>query len=384
MPPKMTAYYIPNFKTTIPTSLESFVTGQNIFKKIKSLLKMYKRYLFIKFSEQEKLICPTICANTKRILWINCSSTSIGDSIMELSGRVLLSGKFIIDLLTNKKNAPLYTEDSIFQNIYTHIDDLDPQNYDFILLDINNSKSLHLKIKYFKHIKYAELQGFFYGLDFNRMLFSYHRINALLNYPYTQEQLDHLAKNFLYLLPEAPTFSKNKKRIVIAVGGEDQIRSYTFWGEVIIAILQLFPSCTISLVGSQNGLTSVKQIQAKLQQQYKDGISGQILEIKTLTSNSKINDQSNKFPVTNYVAQLSLLETARLISNSDIFIGADGGLMHIAEAFNLAGVALFTKFNPKYRLGYNSQLETISAKNDVSSIPPEKIINKLRTICCQS
>ena len=51
--------------------------------------------------------------------------------------------------------------------------------------------------------------------------------------------------------------------------------------------------------------------------------------------------------------------------------------MHIAEAFKLAGVALFAKFRPELRLGYNTRLRVLFSNDDVKQISAQQIIAEL-------
>ena len=66
---------------------------------------------------QKNLELYSILPKHKKILWINISAPSLGDSQMDLSSRIMLSDKQI-DLFTDTKNSNLYESDSIFRNIY--------------------------------------------------------------------------------------------------------------------------------------------------------------------------------------------------------------------------------------------------------------------------
>ena len=53
---------------------------------------------------------------------------------MDLSSRVLLAGKKI-DLLTDKKNANLYSNDLYFSSVFTSYKDVISENYDLVIVD---------------------------------------------------------------------------------------------------------------------------------------------------------------------------------------------------------------------------------------------------------
>lgn len=347
--PKHSAWYNLLFKTTIPNNIENVKSKMSFLDKINATIKVYRRFLLLLLNNQLSLELEYLPNNIKKVLWVNISSTSLGDSIMELSGRVLLRDKFIIDLVTNKRNYAIYKEDDIFNNIYLLEDSL-PNDYDFILLDVNNTKSIKFKTHHFKNIPFISLMGYFYGADFNRMLFSFHRINAILNYPYAQNDLDNMSKNYLHLQNKAVI--KNNNLVIVAVGGEDKvIRTYNDWGYALSALHAKLPLLNFLLIGSENGLIAANEIMA--------------LNLSRIES---------------LVNQCSILEAANHIQRATYFLGADGGLMHIAEAFNLYGVTLFAKFNPEFRLSKTTKLKSLYDKTSVSNISPDIIINAFSTI----
>lgn len=338
----------PRFETLIPNDSFFYNSNKSTIKIIRDYIRYYRRQLLLIIHSQLSLERKVIPNNTKKILWFNPSSTSIGDAIMELSGRLLLKNNYEIDLYTDKKNADVFINDDVFKKVYDRVDVI-PNKYDLIFLDICNSKSIRLKSKYFKKIPFCHIQGFFYGFDFNRMLFSFHRINFLLNSPYSQIELDNIARQYL-------TSAKNtniSKNIVVAIGGEDASRKYNYWSKVILILLTKYKDFTINLVGSKNAINDSLEI---------------------LDFCKHFNH------INNYVAKLSISQTMEIISKATYFIGVDGGLMHIAESYHLKGLVLFAKFNPIYRLSYVSRLNFLYDKMDVNNIDSEKIITALDRI----
>lgn len=344
--PKVSEIYTPNIDANIP---RDYFENENIIKKIKNIYKLYRRFMLLCFTSQRMLLRQSIPLNVKKVLWINISSTSIGDSIMELSGRVLLKNKYEIDLVTDVKNVALYENDDIFKNICASPN----QNikYDLIILDILNTKSIKFKAKYFNCTPFVTLRGYWdssnYGRDYNRMLFSYHRINKLLNDKYPSNYIDDIANN--YLAKNNETIVTSNLIISIAIGGEDPIRTYKNMKAFVAYMAINYADARINLLGSRNGTILAAEIMAL-----------------------------NYSNVYNFVGEITLQETQDLLAQSSFFIGVDGGLMHIAEAYKLKGVVLFAKYLPKYRLGYKSNLKYIFTLKDINEISLESLKELLK------
>ena len=79
--------YVLPFKNEIPNYTQDFLSKNNL---IKRYLKFLKRFIFILLSGQYSLEVNNIDPHQKKILWINVSAPSIGDSLMDLSSRSLL------------------------------------------------------------------------------------------------------------------------------------------------------------------------------------------------------------------------------------------------------------------------------------------------------
>ena len=109
-------YTLP-FKYEIPNYTSVFLEESSITKR---WIKFIKRYIYLTIKRQTALEIRQILPKHRNILWINLSAPSLGDSLMDLSSRVLLKGKEV-DLFTDKKNANLYQDDSIFSRIFTQM-----------------------------------------------------------------------------------------------------------------------------------------------------------------------------------------------------------------------------------------------------------------------
>lgn len=339
--------FIPEFKTTIPHKAEFQLSSERFSHKINEYWRLFRREISLILSGQKFLERKIIPAGTKKILWLAPSLQNIGDSVMSLSGRVLLKDNYQIDLLVNKKNLPLFATDDIFKRVYSEPQEI-TDSYDLILLYCVKSITLKMKKRYFRKIPYCHFRGHFDGIEFNWILYSFHRINALLNYPYSQEQIDKLARPRLNL-PDL--VEPDSWRLIVAIGGEDiNRRTYLHWETVLQGILSKYDNLHICLLGNDNGLEMASLLMERFGKKLK-----------------------------NEVGQHSLLSAASLIKNSGYFIGCDGGLMHIASAYELPGVALFGFFEPEYRLPYNSALAAFFDEGSVNNINPEAVVNAFLT-----
>ena len=103
-----------NFSDFIPSEQKKYL--QKEAWKFKRIFKFFRRYLYVYFTGQLKLERDSITQASKSILWINTTAPSLGDSLMDLSGRALLKN-YAVDLYTSSKNSILYQYDEIFSNI---------------------------------------------------------------------------------------------------------------------------------------------------------------------------------------------------------------------------------------------------------------------------
>ena len=106
-------YTLP-FKFEIPNYSDEYIKNNSINPRV---IKYIRRNLFMLFKWQKPLERHNILKEENKILWINISAPSIGDSLMDLSSRILLSEKKI-DLFTDKKNSNVFKNDHIFENIF--------------------------------------------------------------------------------------------------------------------------------------------------------------------------------------------------------------------------------------------------------------------------
>lgn len=93
-----------------------------------------------------------------------------------------------------------------------------------------------------------------------------------------------------------------------------------------------------------------------------------ILEILPIENVSQINFQSTHF------YSKDLREIASLIEGSDVFIGADSGMMHLAASTNTRTIGLFNTTNPKVYTPYGNTNESV----DTNVVGVDEIIGIIK------
>ena len=287
----------------------------------------------------------------KNILWINISAPSLGDSLMDLSSRVMLRGKNI-DLFTDQKNFHLYTNDYIFKSIYTKVEEVQKSNYDVIIIDSYSTRSINIKSKIAPLIPFVGMFGYYNGPEVNRVLFSFHQMNHLLGYIRAEGEINASAKSSMSIskldqdiisqidLPDT--------YIAIVLGGEWGYRTYNQWDKVIELILINDKQANFVFIGAANA----KDIAQELSNQFY---------------------KSNIF---NYVAKYSFNQTAQIIKQAKILLCCDGGLMHASNAVNTPVVPLFARLTPQMQLTDAIHAFPLFDRNDVNNILVEEILEK--------
>ena len=316
--------------------------------KIRWVFKYLKRKFFMKLALQERLIVDAIPRNTKRILWINLSATSLGDSIMDLSGRVLLE-EFEVDLLTDVKNYGLYQNDMFFKKVFHRVIDARSAHlyhaYDLIIIDAFSPKIISIKKEIAPLTPFLGMWSYLNGFETHRTVFSFVRIEWLLGHHSSKGQpiLPILAISNFYEISN----KSNKPLVAFVVGAEWKFRHYDKWSAVIS---ELKNDYQVVLIGSSNGVQE----------------AAEIISI---------------FPdCLNFVGICSLSETVSIISQAKVIFAADGGLWHVACALNKPTIALFAAmplFNDSgMRVNRDTKAmvcETLYDDVQVSNIAPSEI-----------
>jgi len=336
------------FKYEIPHYIKAFIK-QRFF--LSRWIKYFKRYLFITMNSQTKLELSAILPVHKDVLWINISAPSFGDSLMDLSSRVMLEGRNI-DLFTTDNVASLFLNDRVFKNVYSNIEMAKKNNYSLIIVDSFSSRSIEVKCRIAPKVDFVGMYGYFNGPEVNRVLFSFHQMNKLLNYKNSEKEINFSARTLI-------SISKVDKEIInkinlpdsfiaIVLGGEWKYRTYNHWDKVIENILKKNKHLNIILLGSENANLIAKKIFAQF-------------------SNNNIF---------NYVAQHSFNQTSEIISRANVLLCCDGGLMHAANSFNKIVIPLFARLTPEMQLTDCINAFPLFDDLDVNNIEAEDVIEK--------
>jgi len=335
------------FNSTIPSYVDQFVIEG---PSIKKFIKFHKRKFYLFLKKQNSLEVRQISSKHSKILWINVSAPSLGDSLMDLSSRILLQNKEI-DLYTSEKNQFLYKNDGYFRNVYTNVSEVKTK-YDLIILDSYSIRSIRIKYKIDQKAEYISMFGYFNGPEVNRVLFSFNRMAEIIKYKGDVNKINEIAKCSLDLSEEDKLFvsriSLPESYIVIAVGGEWEYRTYKDWENVILSITKLNPDESIVIVGSKNATEDAKKI-------------------LRACGSTKIVD---------YVNKLSFMQTIGVIRKAKILICCDGGLMHGSNAVGQSVIPLFARLSPDMQLTKSIKSFPLFDRSDVNKIHFSKIIKK--------
>lgn len=336
------------FKFDIPNYIDNFHQKESF---LKLWIKFVKRKVYIYLKGQKSLEISNIFIGHKNILWINLSAPSLGDSLMDLSSRVLLSDKKI-DLFTDIKNASLYKNDFIFSNVFTQLNEVLQNRYDLVIVDSYSTRSISIKAKIAPQTRFIGMFGYFNGPEVNRVLFSFHRMNQILSYKKTFQQINKMAKCSLTIsIKDIEKIEKTNLPscyIAIAIGGEWDYRTYKNWDKVINELINKNLNLKIVLIGSNNGHDEAELITKKF-------------------SNNNIF---------NCVSKFTFNQTAQIICQAKILLCCDGGLMHSANAVNTVIVSLFARLDRDMQLTDSNCAFSLFDKTDVNNISYKEVLKK--------
>ncbi len=336
----------------VPSDQARFLTGEAT--QARRVWKFFRRILVLFFLGQTRRELTFIPPSARRILWINLSASSLGDSLMDLSSASLLSGREL-HLLTSKKNACLHAAGQTFHKVFSEECPARLENasqaYDLVIVDAFTPRSLLPKVRISWKAPFVGMYGFLNGYEVHRTIYSYQRMRRLLG---SSPHLSIQYKPHFRLSGHVNTPVIPRPYVCVVVGAEWEFRKYPFWAEVVKGL----PSdLTVVLVGSNNGVRDAAAIMKEC--------AGSI----------------------NLVGKCSLLETVQIISESSHLLAADGGLWHVGSALSIPSVALFADcqlFDAFGRAVTRSTEDipaiTLVSKRQVSEISPSSIIEAFNTL----
>lgn len=323
---------------------------------VRLVLKLLKRKCFFLVSMQHFLHCDSVAHRDARILWVNLSAPSIGDSLMDLSGRVLLSG-LNVDLLTSRRNVELYKTDPYFEKVFSSVFSVIlssfSRRYEFVILDSFSPKLVTLKMIVAPLARFTGFYGYLNGFEVHRTHFSFFRVSEIFSLSVPSLAI---VRPHLFLPASRRSLGRCPRTVAVALGGEWGFRNYQHWVDVIEKILD--HGYHVSLVGSSNGLAEASKVTSRF--------------------GNRVSDK---------VSKCSLLETAQCIDSCSAFIGADGGLWHIACGLGIPNVVLFADCQLFDEQGHRVDRSTPACKSvalyserSVSDIDPIDVVRAFSTL----
>ncbi len=281
---------------------------------------------------------------TSRMLWVY-NWTTIGDSLMDLAVRRAVPAHVRIDLYIAEWLAPMFAGDPRFEHIYTRIEDC-AGPYDFVVMQEFNSRCVRMKIKAAPRAPFATVFGHLRGEQFDRMSFAQRRFEQLFGLP-----VGDPAPQWLALGPR-PERDAARTRIAVGLGAKDPRRWYRRWPEVLQALLAQWPADRAPpefvLLGNRTGHEDLARFPPEL-----------------VATHCRVE-----------IDRLALPEVVRCMHECDAFLGADGGLMHLAVACDLPGLALFAEIDPAMRLLSGTRLRSLSADGAIGSLGPLRVADE--------
>lgn len=298
-------------------------------------------------------------AENAHVLWIYGGKASVGDAVMDLSGRALLRGREApVDLLIAPSLKAVFEGDDIFRHVYDDPTAVNAADYDVVVMQEFNYPTLRIKRRHFAALPFACLFRFFHGPDRNQTQFSLAAVNDVFALGLGPDTLFSRAKPYLRAETELPDAIEQqlpqRPFLAIAMGGVEPRRTYAHWRECLAAYDEAYVPgmpAGIVLLGSGNGAEAASAL---------------------------MQAQFTHLQLASFVGELSLRDAKRVIANAALFVGADGGLMHVAHTTPTPSVTLFAKAEPPYlRLTPGCQSTPLQTESDVSAVDPIELADTI-------
>lgn len=346
----------------VPPFTEEIPLDYDPVKKKSGLSVLWRRtrpYLSLLLYRQIPLQRHSIARKPQRILWIYKGTPQLGDSLMDLSGRMLFKDSGIqVDLYTDPHLHQLFQADDLFDRVFSTPEDIRASEYDLVILDSFKGRCIKDKLKYLPRTPFVTIRGYFSGPEFNRTLFSFFRLKQLLQLNECVSRIEAMARPHLASSDlDKATIEKVKipvGAIAIALGGASQSRTYTHWDIVIKELFRLHAHMPIVLLGSSNAITMREKI---------------------------LNDfrRDPARVVIDCVDQYTPTQTFEITTQCRLMVCVDGGLLHIANAANIPTVSLFDKYvAPELRLTVANRSISLQSEGDISDLPPKKVVEAIK------
>ena len=339
------AVFLPQVPGTLHSNWADFLLRKSIAK---LFLHRLKRALYLRANGQNKLLAPKIPQATRRVLWVYLGMPQLGDSIMDLSARVLFSGShFKVDLYSTENIASLYRGDPFFAATYSDTTAPDFDQYDFLLLQALSWKCMRFKVGHLPRQKFLALQGYYYGPEFNRLEFGFNAVSHFLG---SAAVAPSTIKPVFNLKLGHAAAQRDQDTIALVLGGVAAYRTYAHWDEFVALILKAEPRTEIVLTGSANG----RELAEALMKQF-----GQ---------SQRLRDE---------VGTQTIPEVFARIRDVALLVCADGGLMHLGRASQTPILALLAgPIHPLLRFAASEHATAVHAPHSVSDIPAQQLFTE--------
>lgn len=332
-------------------NLEAEYRAHPLGRRFKWLKQWARLKIVLWLSGQLRRRVQQLPTGTRKVLYAY-DWGAIGDSIMDLSQRQLFPADIQLDLYMPAKAAVLFEGDARFKNIYRNAADC-PADYDLIVLHNISPALVKFKTQRYPDTPFYDVLGFIQGELYARAFFCHASLSRLLGPTRTDICRPQLGKRHVESVYVQPN------TVLVAMGALDQQRRrYKQW-PALLAQLQ-----AARLAENRSPLTFVLT-----------GLGA--------TAREDVASLPPQFVQEHCVVCLDLPsfpEVQAKIASCQYFLGPDGGLMHIAEAMNKQGVALFAQVNPGWRLHQGSQLHALFNAQTVDNITPSDIVAQFKQV----
>ncbi len=312
--------------------------------------RYFRRAMVFGVSGQGRYLRDKIDPTWKRGLWLYKGVPQIGDSLMDLAPRSLFQQQGLeVDLYTDPHLAQLYSDDPWFHRVLDNPHEIANQRYDFVIVPSHKNRSLRHKSRLLPALPWVSMHGFYTGPDFHRARFATQRLLDLLDQELPPSEFALHEAQKLCPLPTLSEARSAGRKVAIALGGVNAPRTYRHWPTLASALKTHLGNLDVTLVGSANAEAWAQAF---------------------------IDKCEGMFPISNRVNQTSLTECRALIQEQELFLAADGGLMHLGATTSTQMVSLFDgEISPLWQLSMpHLQFALQSATADVNDVPMAAVI----------
>jgi len=338
-------------RVPVPADDEAFAARKGAAR---LALRTARRALLLRISGQQRHLQTRLAQSWRRLLWIHEGMPQIGDALMDLAPRSLLTESgFQVDLFAAPHIAQLFAGDAWFGRVISDPADLQADRYDAAIVLSHDHKAMRLKRDRLAALPWVSLQGFYGGPDFHRARFATQRLCDLLDLTLAPEVF---ARHSAQKLSPSPSQLGLAAAgcVALVLGGVWPERTYTRWWELVEA-LRAQGSDRLLLLGAANGREMADRILARGQG---------LLEMH------------------DHVGRTSLREAQGLIARSALVVCADGGLMHLALTTPAPVVALFgAAIRPEWRLPIGRSGNALQSEvREVDGVSPQRVAEAVRRV----